>query len=152
MTLTVNNQLHQYEGFASMVKSYNSNSKYGAKFDMSQLFLDLKSAYRTLYVNRNDKVTCIDDVVSGDGDCNICWNMVTSANAKIVDDRTISLTQKGKEVILRTTSPNAKVFIRENHSGKSYDADNGNTLRVGFDVAVKAQSKCKIKVELVPQK
>ena len=80
------------------------------------------------------------------------WNMVTTAKAKIIDDQTISLTQKGKQVILRTTSPQAKAYIMKNHSGKKYDVQNKGTLRVGFDVAVKPNKKCKLKVELVPQR
>ena len=151
-TLTVNDKLHQYEGMADMVKTYKSGNKHGAKFNLSEMFVDLASAYRTIYVGSNDKVVCIDEIKANNINCDICWNMVTGAKAEIIDDRTISLTHKDKKVILRTSVPNAKAFIKKNHSGKSYDAENKNTVRVGFDIFVKAQAKCKIKVELIPQK
>jgi hypothetical protein len=78
--------------------------------------------------------------------------MVTPAKAKVIDDRTISLTQKGKQVILRTTMPNAKAYVMGNNSGKKYDVKNKGTLRVGFDVLVEPNKKCKLKVEIVPQR
>lgn len=150
-TLTVNNTLHRYEGRTKMVKVYNSNNKHGAKFDMSEVFFDLDSAYRTLYIDKNSKVTCIDQVKPL-VKCDIRWNMVTHAKAKIVDDKTIVLTQQGKSVILCTTSPHAKAYIMENHSGKSYDYKNKGSLRVGFDLTLQPGEKYNLKVELVPQK
>ena len=150
-TLTVNNALHRFDGMAEMVKVYKSGNKQGAKFDMSTIFLDLGSAYRTIYIDKNDKVTCIDEVqplVKS----HIRWNMVTSAKAKIIDEKTISLTRNGKEVILRTTTPQAKAYILSNNTGTEFDVKNKGTMRVGFDINLQPNQKCKIKVELVPQK
>ena len=151
-TLTINGKLHRYEGNAEMVQVYNSGNKHGGKFDMGDVLFDVESAFRTIYINKKDKVTCIDEIKARDKSCDVRWNMVTTAKAKIIDDQTISLTQKGKQVILRTTSPQAKAYIMKNHSGKKYDVQNKGTLRVGFDVAVKPNKKCKLKVELVPQR
>lgn len=150
-TLTVNDALHRFEGMAEMVKVYKSGSKNGAKFDMSTIFLDLKSAYRTIYIDKKDKVTCIDEVLPL-VKSHIRWNMVTPAKAKIIDEHTISLTQGGKEVILRTTTPQAKAYIMSNNTGTEYDVKNKGSVRVGFDIKLQANEKCKIKVELVPQK
>ena len=150
--LTVNERLHRYEGMTHMVKTYNSKSKHGAKFDMSEMFFDLESAYRTIYIDKSDKVTCIDELKTYNTNCDIRWNMVTPAKAKIIDEQTISLTQNGKEVILRTSTPRAKAYIMKNHSGKEYDQQNKGTLRVGFNIALKPGEKCNLKVELVPQK
>ena len=150
-TLTVNNALHRFDGMAEMVKVYKSGNKQGAKFDMSTIFLDLGSAYRTIYIDKNDKMTCIDEVqplVKS----HIRWNMVTSAKAKIIDEKTISLTRNGKEVILRTTTPQAKAYILSNNTGTEFDVKNKGTMRVGFDINLLPNQKCKIKVELVPQK
>ena len=151
-TLTVNERLHRYEGMTHMVKTYNSKSKHGANFDMSEMFFDLESAYRTIYIDKSDKVTCIDELKTYNTNCDIRWNMVTPAKAKIIDEQTISLTQNGKEVILRTSTPRAKAYIMKNHSGKEYDQQNKGTCRVGFEFTVPSGKSTTLKVELVPQK
>lgn len=151
-TITVNEQLHQCTGKCEMVKVYNKGNKHGGKFDLSQMFLDLESAYRTIYIDKNDKVTCIDELKAKVA-CDVRWNMVTHADIKIVDDKTISLKKEGKEVILRVVSPsNAKAYTLSTAPKTSYDCQNKGTCRVGFSVKMNAGSKCAIKVELVPRK
>ena len=151
-TITVNEQLHQCNGKCDMVKVFNKSNKHGAKFDLSQMFLDLESAYRTIYIDKNDKVTCIDELKSKVA-CDVRWNMVTHADIKIIDDKTISLKKEGKEVLLRVVAPsNAKAYTLSTAPKTSYDCQNKGTCRVGFSVKMEAGSKCAIKVELVPQK
>ena len=152
-TLTVNEKLHQVKGNATMDKVFDTKSRHGAKFNLSSLFLDLSSAYRTIYIDKNDKVTCIDELTSQNISCAVRWNMTTTAKAKIVDDKTISLRRGGKEVILRAVSPKgAKAYIMSNAPTTHYDCENKGTCRVGFSVDIAPSSKCKIKVELEPQK
>ena len=150
-TLTVNNALHRYDGMAEMVKVYKSGNKNGAKFDMSTIFLDLGEVYRTIYIDKKDKVTCIDEIQPL-VNSKIRWNMVTPAKAKIIDDHTISLTRNGKEVILRTSTPQAKAYIMSNNTGTEFDVRNKGSVRVGFNLDLRPNEKCKLKVELVPQK
>ena len=150
-TLTVNNALHRYDGMAEMVKVYKSSNKNGAKFDMSTIFLDLGEVYRTIYIDKKDKVTCIDEIQPL-VNSKIRWNMVTPAKAKIIDDHTISLTRNGKEVILRTSTPQAKAYIMSNNTGTEFDVKNKGSVRVGFNLDLRPNEKCKLKVELVPQK
>ena len=152
-TITVNEQLHQYKGKVKMVNVYNKGNKHGGKFDMGEMFPNLDSAYRTIYIDKNDKVTCIDELKPKSINCDIRWNMVTRADVKIIDDKTISLKKEGKEVILRAVAPsNVKAYIMSNAPTTSYDCQNKGTCRVGFAVKAAAGSKCTIKVELVPQK
>lgn len=77
--------------------------------------------------------------------------MCTFAKARIIDDHTISLTEEGKEVILRTTTPSAKAYIMDNNSGNWYDVKNKGS-RVGFAITVASGAKCSLKVEIIPQK
>ena len=152
-TITVNEQLHQCNGKVDMVKVYSKSNKHGGKFDMSQMFLNLDSAYRTIYIDKSDKVTCIDELKSANIECNVRWNMVTTAKATILEDNTISLKRDGKEVILRAVTPNQiEPYIMSTAPKTYYDCPNKGTCRVGFEVKVAAGSKCTIKVELVPQK
>lgn len=151
--ITVNEQIYQYGGKVELIDVYNKSNKHGGKFDTSEMFIDLESAYRTIYIDKNDKVTCIDELKAKPIECNVRWNMVTTAEVKILDDKTISLKQDGKEVILRAVTPsNVKAYIMSNAPKTSYDCPNKGTCRVGFAYKMNAGSKSTIKVELIPQK
>lgn len=152
-TLTVNERIHLVKGNATMVEVYDSPKKHGAKFDMSTVLPCLSSAFRTIYIDNEHCVTCIDKVVAGDDKCRIRWNMTTHAKAEIVDDRHISLKQNGKEIIVRISSPsNAKAYIMSNDPRTSYDVKNKNSHRIGFALDIPAGKAATIKVELIPQK
>ena len=151
-TLTINERLHQYKGKAPMTKVINKKKIHGAEFDLSSSFVDVSSVRRTIYIDNNDKVTCIDKLENYNVESNVRWNMTTFARAEIIDDHTISLKQDGKEVILRVVSPkSAKAYIMKNNSDNWYDVKNKG-VRVGFNIEIAPSSKCTLKVELVPQK
>jgi hypothetical protein len=114
---------------------------------------EVEKAARTIYIDKNDKVTCIDELVANSGKCDVRWNMVTAAKVEILDDKTISLKQDGKALILRIVSPvNAKAYIMSNAPKTSYDCQNKGTCRVGFAMSLRPNHKHTIKVELIPQK
>ena len=150
-TLTINEQLHQYKGMATMTKVIEKKKCYGAEFDLTSSFVDTKSVKRTIYIDNEDKVTCIDKIDNHNAESKVRWNMCTFAKARIIDDHTISLTEEGKEVILRTTAPSAKAYIMDNNSGNWYDVKNKGS-RVGFAITVASGAKCSLKVEIIPQK
>ena len=151
-TLTINEQLHQYKGMAAMTKVLKKKKYCGAEFDLSSSFVDTKSVKRTIYIDNNDKVTCIDNIENHNVQCKVRWNMTTYAKAEIIDDHTISLKQEGKEVILRAVSPKgAKAYIMENNSKNWYDVKNKG-VRVGFTITMAPSSKSTLKVEITPQK
>lgn len=151
-TLTINNKIHQYKGMATMTKVFNKKKYKGAEFDLSSLFSDTESVTRRITVDDNDKVCCVDKIVSGSADCSVRWNMTTFAKAEIIDNHTISLKQDGKELLLRVVAPkNAKAYIMDNNSKNWYDIKNKGS-RVGFTTTIEPHSKSTIKIELVPQK
>ena len=151
-TLTINNKIHQYKGMATMTKVFNKKKYKGAEFDLSSLFSDTESVTRRITVDDNDKVCCVDKIVSGSADCSVRWNMTTFAKAEIIDNHTILLKQDGKELLLRIASPkSAKAYIMKNNSDNWYDVKNKG-VRVGFTTSIESYSKSTIKVELIPQK
>ena len=151
-TLTINNKIHQYKGMATMTKVFNKKKYKGAEFDLSSLFSDAESVTRRITVDDNDKVCCVDKIVSGSADCSVRWNMTTFAKAEIIDNHTILLKQDGKELLLRIASPkSAKAYIMKNNSDNWYDVKNKG-VRVGFTTSIESYSKSTIKVELIPQK
>ncbi len=151
-TLTINNKIHQYKGMATMTKVFNKKKYKGAEFDLSSLFSDAESVTRRITVDDNDKVCCVDKIVSGSAYCSVRWNMTTFAKAEIIDNHTILLKQDGKELLLRIASPkSAKAYIMKNNSDNWYDVKNKGA-RVGFTTSIESYSKSTIKVELIPQK
>ena len=151
-TLSVNNELHNYDGKATIEETYNSDNKYGAKLNLSDIFFDLKSAHRTIYIDNGGKVSCIDEVTAGNKKCKIRWNMTTPATAEIRNKKTITLEKDGKRVILRASSANAKAYIMSNEPTTEYDCQNKGTCRVGFEFIVPTNKNVTLKVELTPQK
>ena len=119
---------------------------------MSEIFFDIKSAHRTIYIDKNSKVTCIDEVTADNKKCHVRWNMVTPAEVKIINKRAIILKKDGKEVILRSTTPHTKAYILSNEPTTEYDCKNEGTCRVGFEMTVPAGKSATLKVELIPQK
>ncbi len=151
-TLTINNKIHQYDGMVTMPKVYDKKRYRGAEFDLSSLFLDTESVTRSITIDNDDKVTCVDKIESRYINCAVRWNMTTFAKAEIIDNHTISLKQDGKELLLRVVAPkNAKAYIMDNNSKNWYDVKNKGS-RVGFTTTIEPHSKSTIKVELVPQK
>ena len=151
-TLTINNKIHQYKGMATMTKVYNKKKYKGAEFDLSSLFFDTESVTRRITIDNNDKVCCVDKIVSGSADCSVRWNMTTFAKAEIIDNHTILLKQDDKKLLLRIASPkSAKAYIMKNNSDNWYDVKNKG-VRVGFTTSIESYSKSTIKVELIPQK
>ena len=151
-TLTINDKLHQYEGMVTMTKVHNKKKYKGVDFDLSSLFVDTESVTRSILIDNNDKVTCIDKIESKNTICSIRWNMTTFAKAEIIDNRTILLEQDGKRLLLRVVSPQkAEPYIMDNNSNNWYDVKNKGA-RVGFTTTITPNSKSTIKVELIPQK
>ena len=151
-TLTVNEQLHLVEGNATMVEVYDKPNKHGAKFDMSSVLNNLSSIFRTIYADRNHNVFCIDEMQAGNIVCNVRWNMATGAKATIINDKTISLQQEGKEVLIRAILPkDTKAYIKGNNPDTNYDAKNKNTCRVGFSTVIAPNRKSVFKIKIEPQ-
>ena len=152
-TLTVNGKLHNVDGFATMDEVIRTKRCKGARFNLSSLFGDLKKAYRTICIDDKGKVTCIDELQAQNITCEVCWNMTTTAQATIIDHNTLSLKKDGKEVLVHLVSPNnGKAYIKGNDPKTSYDVTNKGTRRIGFAVTMAPNSKCKLMVELEPQK
>ena len=151
-TLTINDKIHQYKGMATMIKVYNKKRYKGAKFDLSSLFSNTESVTRRITIDNNDKVTCVDKIVSGNTDCSVRWNMTTFAKAEIIDNHTILLKQDSKKLLLRVVAPkNVKAYIMKNNSDNWYDVKNKG-VRVGFTTSIESYSKSSIRVEFIPQK
>lgn len=92
-----------------------------------------------------------DQVQAAGQPASVRWTMVTSATPKLLDSHTIELTKEGKKLHVIIDSPSAAAFsVVDNVPSHSYDAPNPGSVRIVFDVDVKAGRKETLKVRLVP--
>lgn len=152
-TLTVNDRLHRYEGKAEMLETYSEDGRHGARFDLAPILFDVAKAERTITIDDEAKVTIEDDMVAGGTSCHVRWTMVTGAKPRVIDRRTIELTQNGRKLLVRASSPKRiEAFVMSNDPPHDYDAPNPNTCRIGFLTDIRRGKQAVIKVELVPEK
>lgn len=146
-TLTVKDSKHKVKGNATMVEIFDDENCHGATFDMSQLFDQLSVAKRKITIDNTSKVH-IEDDLQAETPCTARWTMATTAQAQVLNNREIQLSQNGKHLVVRTTTKGAKPFVITNDPPHDYDAPNKNSRRVGFDLAVR--KKTLFVVELIP--
>ena len=146
-TLTVKDSKHKVKGHATMVEIFDDENCHGATFDMSQLFDQLSVAKRKITIDNTSKVH-IEDNLQAETPCTARWTMATTAQAQVLNNREILLSQNGKHLIVRTTTKGAKSFVITNDPPHDYDAPNKNSRRVGFDLSVR--KKALFVVELIP--
>lgn len=153
-TLTINHQRHNVNGKATIIATVSNDHEWGAELDLRpalNLNNELKKATRRATIV-NDAYLKIEDVLQPNGKpVDLRWNMVTPAEAKIVDRHTLSLTQKGKTMYLtfKCTVP-IKLAIRPserpadylcefgNYNYGAYNQPNKGTVMVGFDATLEA--------------
>ncbi len=153
-TITVNDKPMRYGGRAEMVETCSDGGRYGALFDLTPVLFDVAKAQRRITIDETTaKVAVEDDITAGDANCGIRWAMVTAAQPRIVDNRTIELQQEGRTLLVRVASPvRVKPFILSNDPPHDYDAPNPDTKRIGFTTNIKKGKRSVIRVELVPTK
>lgn len=154
-TITVNSKPHVVSGFANITQEFTTNpNKYGIKLKMTDVLgTELKSAIREVTLIDQKTAQIIDDVESNSNVAIINWNMVSTASATILNANTIELTQNGKKVRLIVDLPcdNLVMKVTSAQGSQTYDAANPNTVRVGFDYSMPANTISRLKVRLVPQ-
>ena len=151
-TLTVNGEKHQVKGAVPILATYTKDARLGASLDMTSLFgSNLKKATREVVLVKERYLQVTDQVQAAGQPASVRWTMVTSATPKLLDSHTIELTKEGKKLHVIIDSPSAAAFsVVDNVPSHSYDAPNPGSVRIVFDVDVKAGRKETLKVRLVP--
>ena len=151
-TLTVNGEKHQVKGTVPILATYTKDARLGASLDMTSLFgSNLKKATREVVLVKERYLQVTDQVQAAGQPASVRWTMVTSATPKQLDSHTMELTKEGKKLHVIIDSPSAAAFsVVDNVPSHSYDAPNPGSVRIVFDVDVKAGRKETLKVRLVP--
>lgn len=166
-TLTINNQKHNVNGKAEIVATYNNEKERGAKLDLTpalNLNDELKSATRKAVIVNNSYLKIEDLVVTNNKPVQLRWNMVTPATAKIINENTIKLSQKGhvmyltfkadipvKLAIRPSENPAAHKCAFGNYNYGDYNAKNPGTIMVGFDTDIPANKAVRFTTTLKKQ-
>ena len=155
-TLSINNQRHNVAGRAEIVATFENEHELGAQVDLTaalNLHDELKSATRKAVIVDESFLRITDTLETNAKPVDVRWNMVTPADVAIVNDSTISLSQKGKTLFLHVhaTTP-FKLAIRPSENPKAYkcafgdyyygdyNVQNKGTVMIGFDATVPANA------------
>lgn len=153
-TLTINNERHLVNSYASIDKVYENEDKKGAEVDLTSVFANsVEKAVRTIYLDREDCLIVEDELVTGEKEALAIWVMVTPAKAKIVGKNRIELTKDGHRMLLTATAPEGiEMQLWSNEPPHDFDESNPGSIRVGFKTRLSAHRKSLLKVILVPTK
>ncbi|WP_439484009.1 heparinase II/III domain-containing protein [Cyclobacterium plantarum] len=110
-TLTVNDELHVNEGFASL-SNFEDGPQPTATFDMGAVFGDnLTAATRKFIKPDNQSIIIEDQIKTNENTKSITWQLMTQAEVEIVDGGAI-LKQDGKSVKLENLShPDLRISV-----------------------------------------
>lgn len=155
-TITLNDGLHRVNGFAPITDTYDSPDCHGAEIDITSVLGEdlVTSAVRRIWLDKNeflnieDKIACAKDSAGHAVPVEVKWLMNTPAEAEIVSDDSIKLTQNGVSMILKITSDlPLRPIVLSNDPPHDYDAPNSGH-RVGFVSSVASARPAKFKVTL----
>lgn len=139
-TLTIDDQLHNAKGYASINSWSDQDNFLAAVTDLSDIFLpgQLQSASRGIALVENNSVMVRDEVTPAK-DITLRWTLLTPAEAAIVSDKTIELSQNGKKLYL-TFNADIKLTLKTwpTTPVRDYDAPNPGTQLVGFEAQIPA--------------
>ncbi|WP_109674678.1 heparinase II/III domain-containing protein [Dyadobacter jejuensis] len=149
-TLTFNDSLQRVKGYAKIDGVSSKASNLFAISDLSDLYTgQVQSAKRGVAIVNKKAVKIQDEITTGAKAAGLRWNMLTAAEAKIVNNHTIELTQNGKKMFLRFDA-NHPIELQtwSTKPTHSYDAENPGTIFVGFTTTVPAQSTLQVSAVL----
>lgn len=151
-TLTVNGRRHLVNGRAAITGTYRTADRKGAVVDLSSTLADgLDRAVRTVTLDGDDNLEVTDTLQAPAGrEAQVTWTMVTPADVRVVDGRSIELTKNGRRMLMRVDAGAVPVTmqVRDNRPPHDYDHDNPGTRRVGFTATLPAGQRAVFKVRL----
>ncbi len=147
-TLTVNDQFQQVKGYAPITRYSDDKDFPYTVIDMTSVYAgQLKQAVRGASLLPTGQILIQDELQADDTPTNIRWAMTTGAKVNIISDKTAILSQKKKNMQFQVvTNADVKLTTYSTAPRADYDAKNGNTCMIGFEVALKPHETAKIAV------
>lgn len=141
--ITFDGQLTNAKGFARIDGGIGEGPNMMVTTNLSELYEgQVKSIKRGLAIIDQRYVVVRDEIDCGPADHIMRWNMLTAAEVRIIDGKTVELSQNGKKMLLifNTQTP---ITIRTwpTTPQHDYDAPNPGTVFVGFEAVLTAGSQ-----------
>ncbi|MDR2496514.1 MAG: heparinase II/III-family protein [Tannerellaceae bacterium] len=153
-TLTVNNALHDVQGFASLISTSGQVGFISAVAEMTPVYKgQLAAAKRGVAILDGQYVAVKDEIrTQGGQETVVRWTMLTTATVKISGRNSFELRQDGKRLKLEVAEP-AKVSLKtwSTVSPNDFDAENPGTSLIGFEVSLPPSTEATLLVKLIPQ-
>ncbi|MCF0041235.1 heparinase II/III domain-containing protein [Dyadobacter fanqingshengii] len=142
-TLIFNSQLQNAKGYAQIDTWSDQGDQLAAISDLSQVYENqVKSVKRGISIIQEKFVLVRDEIATLEKPVTMRWNLLTAANARIIDEKTVELSQNGKKMFL-IFDTNAKINIQtwSTEPPHDYDTPNPNTQFIGFETTIPANSE-----------
>ncbi|WP_439559648.1 heparinase II/III domain-containing protein [Dyadobacter sp.] len=151
-TLSFDGQLLNAKGYAKIDSWSDDKSGMWAITDLSDMYKgQIAAAKRGIAIRDGQSVVIRDEVKTGDKPASMRWNLLTPATVKIVDGKTVELSQNGKKMLLVfDTKSDIEIKTWSTTPGHDYDAPNPNTQFVGFEVSLPANSSTSFNAVFAP--
>ena len=152
--LTVNGECPLIRGHAPIVQVWDTPEKRGAALDMTEVMgLQLRSAWRSVWLDRRNNLHVADHVVAQDNPVAVRWAICTPAEARIQDGRII-LSWNGFEKVLSLKADGPGLEAQPhiwpcNPPPHAYDAPNPGFRMVGFTFTLPACASRTVEVQLI---
>lgn len=141
-TLTFDGQLQNVKGYAKIDARSQDEAQPAVTMDISQIYKDqVAEAKRGIAIQDQKYVVVRDEIKTLDKPVKMRWNLLTAAQVKIIDGKTVELTKNGKKMLLKfETKAKIEIKIWPTTPTHDYDAANPDTQFVGFEVEIPASS------------
>jgi hypothetical protein len=141
-TLTFDGQLQNVKGYAKIDSWSNDPANMAVVTDISEVYKgQVASAKRGVSIQKEKYTVVRDEIKTLDKSVSMRWNLLTAAEVKIVDGKTVELTKNGKKMYL-IFETKSKIDIKtwSTSPARDYDAPNPDTRFVGFEVTIPANA------------
>jgi len=142
-TLSFDGQLQNAKGYAKIDAWSDIPSQLAVVSDLTQMYDgQIASAKRGISIRNQNCVVVRDEVKTLNKSVTLRWNLLTGATVKIIDGKSVELSQNGKTMFL-IFDTTAKIQIKtwSTTPPHDYDALNPNTLFVGFEAVLPPNSE-----------
>ena len=152
-TLTVNDQLQQVKGFAPIIRYSDAPAFAHAVVDMTDVYKgQLQNAIRGAALLETGQVVIQDEIKAADTGATVRWAMATPAKVDIQSDKTAILSQKQKTMRFDVvTDTDVKLATYSTKPRADYDADNGDTRMIGFEIELAAGQEVRLTILMTPE-
>ncbi|WP_064197308.1 MULTISPECIES: heparinase II/III family protein [Emticicia] len=152
-TLAFDSEFQKVEGYATINSASKNPNFLSARTDISAVYKGkATSVNRGVAIIDKKYVLVKDEIKAAENETTVRWAMLTPAEVKINNDGTAELTQKGKKLQLKVSSPsNVTLKTWSTQGSHDYDAPNTGTTLVGFEIKTPANSSISLDVLLIPE-